>query len=177
MKILAIIKTLIKNDIEIKIHEGYSIVKTKLTPTQYINTYKDIGEKYCWWMKQLWSDEQLQEHLDIEGNEAFWIVFNQEIIGFCEIQNHNSEFYYLQYFGLYENYIGKGHGIKSLDTILNYCSDKKVFTTTNNLDHENALNVYTKCGFTEYSSHEEVWNIPENKVKITLTERNARWLL
>ena len=179
MKIQAIIKTLINNNINVNVDSDYSLEPISFTPAEYKNVYSTIGEKYCWWMKQLWTYEQLQNHINSDSILTFWIKHKDQIIGFCELQNMNSSYYYLQYFGLFDNFIGKGHGKKSLDIILNFCKneDKHIFTTTNNLDHENALKVYEGCGFKLYTTHEEVWDIPINDVKIILTERNKKWLL
>lgn len=180
MKIKAIIKTLQNNTLDNNTHEGYSLSKADITPSEYIDTYKSIGKKYCWWMKQIWSEDLLQKHLDDNSTKVFWIKYNEEIIGFVEIHLYFNNCSYIQYFGLFDEFINKGHGKKSLDLILNFCKNKllssKVFTTTNNLDHENALNVYYKCGFTLVQEHEEIWDIPLDEVEIEITERNIIWL-
>lgn len=181
MKIKAIIKTLQNNTLDNDAHTGYSLSETNLKPSEYINIYKLIGKKYCWWMKQTWSEDQLKKHLDDENTKVYWIKYNDEVIGFIEIHLYSYNCCYLQYFGLFEEFIGKGHGKKSLDTILNFCKNKlsapQVFTTTNNLDHENALNVYYNCGFILVQEHEEIWDIPLDEVEIEITERNVIWLL
>lgn len=178
MKIKSIIKTLLNNNLEYSNIVDYSLKEFIPNTKQYKAIYKQIGKKYCWYMKILLEDSELEKHINQQYVKNYYIFFQEKIIGFAEIHFY-SKGIYLQYFGLFEKYINKGHGNNSLKLIINYLKKfyfaNNLFTTTNNLDHENALNVYLKNGFKEIEEHEEIWDIPDNL--IILTERNKKWIL
>lgn len=176
-KILQNTNIIYHHDIEQK---GYLLEQVTFSPEIYKNVYKKIGEKYCWWIKQTWSEDELRQHLEQPFVKTYWIKFHKQIIGFCEIHFYEGDSVYLQYFGLFDNFIGNGHGDNSFKTVTNvlkkFYFTKKIIITTNNLDHENALKLYIKNGFSEIEEVEEIWNIPDENLVI-ITERNKQWLI
>lgn len=177
MKIRTIIKILENNDLEYQsMPKEYSLKEFKPLPKDYKTIYHEIGKNYCWFMKLQQTDEEIQNHLNQTFVKNYQIFFKDIFIGFVELHFYDKGVY-LQYFGLFDNYICQGHGNNSLKLVINHV--KKFFInhmiiTTNNLDHENAIKVYTKNGFVEKEEIEEVWELPDD---FEITERNKKWII
>ena len=141
------INDLIKKD---KPEDNYSIEKTK--PDFQLNKffYKQIGKKYRWTDRLVWTDLQWSNYVSNKNLETYVIKNDDDLVGYFELIYHTKKNETeLAYLGLFEDYFGKGVGGYALSTAIVKSFEKKIkriWVHTCTLDHPNAIKNYLARG-------------------------------
>ena len=135
------------------INKNKYLVK-KIKPDFQLNKffYKQVGKKHRWIDRLSWSDEKWINYISNKNLETYIICEFEELVGFFELLN-NPELQEteISYFGLLEEYIGKGIGGYALSVAIRKSFEKnirRVWLHTCTLDHPNALKNYIARGMT-----------------------------
>jgi len=128
----------------------------KIKPDFQLNKffYKQVGKKHRWIDRLSWPDEKWINYISNKNLETYIIYESEELVGFFELL-HNPELQEteISYFGLLEEYIGKGIGGYALSEAIRKSFEKKirrVWLHTCTLDHPNALKNYIARGMTVF---------------------------
>ena len=128
----------------------------KIKPDFQLNKffYKQVGKKHRWIDRLSWSDEKWINYISNKNLETYIICESEELVGFFELL-HNPELREteISYFGLLEEYIGKGIGGYALSVAIKKSFEKnirRVWLHTCTLDHPNALKNYIARGMTVF---------------------------
>ena len=141
------INELVKKD---KPEDNYSVEKTK--PDFQLNKffYKQIGKKYRWTDRLIWTDLQWSNYVSNKNLETYIIKNDEDLVGYFELIHHpEKNETELAYLGLLEDYFGKGVGGYALSTAIVKSFEKKVkrvWVHTCTLDHPNAIKNYLARG-------------------------------
>ena len=113
--------------------------------------YKQIGKEHFWRDRLIWTDKQWLKYSSNPLLET-WILKNNkgELIGYYEIEKHESKEFELINMGILSEYRSKGFGSLLLNHVLKKSFDNKadkVWVHTCSLDHKFALTNYLSRGF------------------------------
>tara|TARA_B100000676_G_scaffold269531_1_gene285550 strand:+ start:281 stop:790 length:510 start_codon:yes stop_codon:yes gene_type:complete len=128
----------------------------KIKPDFQLNKffYKQVGKKYRWKDRLSWTDEFWIKYISNQNLETYVISENDELVGFFELlYNPELKETEISYFGLLEEYIGKGIGGYALSVAITKSFEKnikRVWLHTCTLDHPNALKNYKARGMTVF---------------------------
>ena len=124
----------------------------KINPDFQLNKffYKQVGKKHRWLDRLNWSDEKWINYISNKNLDTYIISDSENLVGFFELLNnpHLSETE-ITYFGLLEEYIGRGIGGYALSVAIRKSFEKdikRVWLHTCTLDHPNALKNYIARG-------------------------------
>ena len=138
----------------------------KINPDFQLNKffYKQVGKKHRWLDRLNWSDEKWINYISNKNLDTYIISDSENLVGFFELLNnpHLSETE-ISYFGLLEEYIGRGIGGYALSVAIRKSFEKdikRVWLHTCTLDHPNALKNYIARGMTIFKK--ENINIIDN---------------
>ena len=137
------------------INENKYLVK-KIKPDFQLNKffYKQVGKNHRWIDRLSWSDEKWINYISNRNLETYIISEFDELVGFFELlYNPELEETEISYFGLLEEYIGKGIGGYALSVAIKKSFQKnirRVWLHTCTLDHPNALKNYIARGMTVF---------------------------
>ena len=116
--------------------------------------YKQVGKKHRWIDRLIWSDEKWMTYISNRNLETYVISKYDELVGFFELlYNPELKETEISYFGLLEEYIGKGIGGFALSSAIRKAFEKninRVWLHTCTLDHPNALKNYIARGMTVF---------------------------
>ncbi len=137
------------------INEKKYLVK-KIKPDFQLNKffYKQVGKKHRWIDRLSWSDVKWINYISNKNLETYIISESDELAGFFELlYNPELKETEISYFGLLEEYIGKGIGGYALSVAIKKSFEKnirRVWLHTCTLDHPNALKNYIARGMTVF---------------------------
>ena len=137
------------------INEKKYLVK-KIKPDFQLNKffYKQVGKKHRWIDRLSWSDGKWINYISNKNLETYIISESDELVGFFELlYNPELKETEISYFGLLEEYIGKGIGGYALSVAIKKSFEKnikRVWLHTCTLDHPNALKNYIARGMTVF---------------------------
>ena len=137
------------------INEKKYLVK-KIKPDFQLNKffYKQVGKKHRWIDRLSWSDVKWINYISNKNLETYIISESDELVGFFELlYNPELKETEISYFGLLEEYIGKGIGGYALSVAIKKSFEKnirRVWLHTCTLDHPNALKNYIARGMTVF---------------------------
>ena len=116
--------------------------------------YKQVGKKHRWIDRLSWTDEKWINYISNQNLETYVISENDKLAGFFELLfNPELRETEISYFGLLEEYIGKGIGGYALSIAIKKSFEKnikRVWLHTCTLDHPNALKNYIARGMTVF---------------------------
>ena len=124
----------------------------KIKPDFQLNKffYKQVGKKHRWIDRLSWTDEKWINFISNKNLETYVISESDDLIGFFELlYNPDLNETEISYFGLLEEYIGKGIGGYALSEAIKKSFEKnikRVWLHTCTLDHPNALKNYMARG-------------------------------
>ena len=124
----------------------------KIKPDFHLNKffYKQVGKKHRWLDRLSWTDEKWISFISNKNLETYVISESKDLIGFFELlYNPDLKETEISYFGLLEEYIGKGIGGYALSEAIKKSFEKnikRVWLHTCTLDHPNALKNYIARG-------------------------------
>ena len=128
----------------------------KINPNFQLNKffYKQVGKKHRWLDRLSWSDQKWINYISNKNLETYLIIEKEDLAGFFELlYNPELKETEISYFGLLEEYIGKGIGGYALSEAIKRCFEKnikRVWLHTCTLDHPNALKNYIARGMTVF---------------------------
>ena len=128
----------------------------KINPDFQLNKffYKQVGKKHRWLDRLSWSDQKWINYISNKNLETYLIIEKEDLAGFFELlYNPELKETEISYFGLLEEYIGKGIGGYALSEAIKRCFEKnikRVWLHTCTLDHPNALKNYIARGMTVF---------------------------
>ena len=137
------------------INKNKYLVK-KIKPDFQLNKffYKQVGKKHRWIDRLSWSDEKWINYISNKNLETYVISEKEDLAGFFELlYNPELKETEISYFGLLEEYIGKGIGGYALSEAIKKSFEKnikRVWLHTCTLDHPNALKNYIARGMTVF---------------------------
>ena len=137
------------------INKNKYLVK-KIKPDFQLNKffYKQVGKKHRWIDRLSWTDEKWMNYISNKNLETYIISESKELAGFFELlYNPELKETEISYFGLLEEYIGKGIGGYALSVAIKKSFEKnirRVWLHTCTLDHPNALKNYIARGMTVF---------------------------
>ena len=124
--------------------------------------YREIGKRHRWVDRLSWSNDTWINYLSNKNLYTCVLKKNDDLVGYYEkIYYEESNEFEIAYFGIMEEYIGKGYGGFLLSEALESCLKEKVsriWVHTCSLDHENAIKNYLARGMKLYK---------EEKIKIS----------
>ena len=138
----------------------------KIKPDFQLNKFfhKQVGKKHRWIDRLSWSDEKWVNYISNQNLETYVISEKNDLAGFFELlYNPELKETEISYFGLLEEYIGKGIGGYALSIAIKKSFEKqikRVWLHTCTLDHPNALKNYIARGMTVFKK--EKINILDN---------------
>ena len=124
----------------------------KIKPDFQLNKffYKQVGKKHRWIDRLSWTDEKWINFISNKNLETYVISESKDLVGFFELlYSPELEETEISYFGLLEEYIGKGIGGYALGEAIKKSfkkNIKRVWLHTCTLDHPNALKNYIARG-------------------------------
>ena len=137
------------------INEKKYLVK-KIKPDFQLNKffYKQVGKKHRWIDRLSWPDVKWINYISNKNLETYIISESDELVGFFELlYNPELKETEISYFGLLEEFIGKGIGGYALSVAIKKSFEKnirRVWLHTCTLDHPNALKNYIARGMTVF---------------------------
>ncbi len=121
--------------------------------------YSEVGKSHYWFLRTQMSDKQLAEIVHDEQTHISILYCDGAPAGFAELDyNARPKQVELVYFGLCEQFIGRGLGKWFLGQTVQAAWElkpKRVIVSTDTLDHSHALPAYQKMGFTPISYKDE----------------------
>ncbi len=112
--------------------------------------YKNIGKKYQWTDRLIWSDSKWIDYVGNEKVDTYILKEKNDMAGYFELIYHEKiKEIEIAYLGLLEEYLYKKLGSFLLYSALKKSflkNPKRVWVHTCSLDHKNALNNYLARG-------------------------------
>ncbi|MBB3543563.1 GNAT superfamily N-acetyltransferase [Rhizobium sp. BK176] len=133
-----------------------AIMRTPDIPLPFYRyLYRQVGARWQWVDRLRMTDEDLAKTLHDKRNNISVLYVNGAPAGFYEYFLEDEDTIELSHFGLIEHALGLGIGkwflLQALYAIWTV-NPKRVTTTTNNLDHPRALQLYQMFGFSPVST-------------------------
>ncbi len=109
--------------------------------------YKQIGKKHQWVDRLIWKDKNWIDYISNKNLKTFVLQKDNDLVGYFELilNNNNCE---IAYFGILEEFIGKGYGgfVLSEALRIGFKSANIIWVHTCSLDHPNAIENYKSRG-------------------------------
>lgn len=140
--------------------KGLSVIEAEIDCFQLNKfLYEYVGKPWQWQDKLLLSDDEWQAYVSQAGLRTWVAYYKGAIAGYFELftgTDNNTE---IMYFGLAEDFIGRGFGgyllSEAIKTAWTIQGAKRVWVHTCSLDHPSALKNYESRGFTRYKTETE----------------------
>jgi len=119
----------------------------------YRYLYRLIGDPYHWMSRRRLSDERLAAIIKDPNVHVYVLYVAGAPAGLAEIDARNAETAEIKFFGLAQDFHGKGLGRFFLSNAIELAwalNPKRVRLETCTLDHPAALPLYQKMGFTVF---------------------------
>ena len=130
----------------------------------YRRLYRDVGARWQWKDRTGWSDERLAAHLARAEITVWECLVGDASAGFFELERHpEDDSVEISYFGLVEDFIGRGAGKAMLTRAAREAwafAPVRVWLHTCTLDSPHALPNYLARGFVAVRSEHYLVEIP-----------------
>jgi GNAT superfamily N-acetyltransferase len=123
------------------------------TVSYYRYLYQAVGERWLWFERLVWSDEQLALTLAKPEVEISVLYVGGVPAGYFELDRSDASQVELCYFGLVSDFIGRGYGGFLLQAAVESAwqrNPRRIWVHTCTYDHPRALGVYQRAGFVVY---------------------------
>ena len=109
--------------------------------------YKQIGKKHQWIDRLIWQDKNWIEYVSNKNLKTFILQKNNDFVGYFELLFNKNECE-IAYFGILEEFIGKGYGgfLLSEAIRIGFKNANRIWVHTCSLDHPNAIENYKSRG-------------------------------
>jgi GNAT superfamily N-acetyltransferase len=126
-------------------------------PALYRFLYGEVGRRYNWTDRLSWSDDEIRAHLAQPSVSIWLLLVRGTPAGYFELKADDGGGIEIAYFGLFEEFIGRGLGAhlltEAVETAWSFAPDR-VWLHTCSFDHPAAIPNYTSRGFTPYKTEE-----------------------
>ena len=117
--------------------------------------YLGVGQMWSWNDKRVWSDEQWKEYGLAPELRTFAAYYEPSLAGYYELRRDDGDGVEIAYFGLLQEFIGRGLGGALLTSAIEQAwrmspPVNRVWVHTCNLDHPAALANYQARGMAIY---------------------------
>lgn len=142
--------------------DAHSLALEQLGAAQldrYRAVYRAVGTPWLWFSRLRLSDEQLRGILADEHVQAFAVRDGNRDVGLLELDFRTEGECELAFFGLVNDYVGRGAGRWLMrEAIARAWAEpvRRVHVHTCTLDHPQAVSFYVRAGFTPYARAVEV---------------------
>ena len=124
-------------------------IEIKNPPDFQINKffYKQIGKRHQWVDRLIWQDKDWLKYISNENLRTYILKKENDLVGYFELIFNNNDCE-IAYFGILEEFIGKGYGGFLLSEALKigFKRAKRIWVHTCSLDHPNAIENYKSRG-------------------------------
>lgn len=131
------------------------LLKVKHPPVHFYRyLYETVGKPHIWVERTRMSDEALAKIVQDEKVELYVLYCEGAPAGYAELDFRKAPDAELAYFGIIQDFLGRGLGSFLLATAIDIAWSKpieRLWVHTNTLDHPRALPLYQKMGFTPYA--------------------------
>ena len=109
--------------------------------------YKQIGKKHQWVDRLVWQDKNWMEYVSNKNLRTFVLQKNNNFVGYFELLLNKNDCE-IAYFGILEEFIGKGYGgfLLSEAIRIGFKNASRIWVHTCSLDHPNAIENYKSRG-------------------------------
>ncbi len=109
--------------------------------------YKQIGKRHQWVDRLIWQDKDWLKYISNENLRTYIFKIENDLVGYFELIFNNDDCE-IAYFGILEEFIGKGYGGFLLSEALKIGFKKanRIWVHTCSLDHPNAIENYKSRG-------------------------------
>ncbi len=109
--------------------------------------YKQIGKRHQWVDRLIWQDKDWFKYISNENLRTYILKKENDLVGYFELIFNNNDCE-IAYFGILEEFIGKGFGGFLLSEALKIGFKKanRIWVHTCSLDHPNAIENYKSRG-------------------------------
>ena len=109
--------------------------------------YKQIGKKHQWVDRLVWQDKNWMDYVSNKNLKTFILQKKEDLIGYFELIFNNNDCE-IAYFGILEEYIGRGYGgfLLSEAIKIGFKNANRIWVHTCSLDHANAIENYKSRG-------------------------------
>ena len=109
--------------------------------------YKQIGKKHQWVDRLIWQDKNWIEYVSNKNLKTFILQKNNDFVGYFELLFNKNDCE-IAYFGILEEFIGKGYGgfLLSEAIRIGFKNANRIWVHTCSLDHPNAIENYKSRG-------------------------------
>jgi len=132
--------------------------------------YREVGRLYHWTDRLPWTDEQTREHL-ARPEITLWVMYSEGApAGYFELEQHDDGSIEIAYFGLMQEFLGRGLGKHLLTVAAEQAwSDgaNRVWLHTCTLDDPAALPNYLKRGLKPFKKETYVTELgPDEELRV-----------
>ena len=109
--------------------------------------YKQIGKRHQWVDRLIWQDKDWLKYISNENLRTYIFKIENDLVGYFELIFNNNDCE-IAYFGILEEFIGKGYGGFLLSEALKigFKRANRIWVHTCSLDHPNAIENYKSRG-------------------------------
>ena len=109
--------------------------------------YKQIGKRHQWVDRLIWQDNDWLKYISNENLRTYILKKENDLVGYFELIFNNNDCE-IAYFGILEEFIGKGYGGFLLSEALKigFKRANRIWVHTCSLDHPNAIENYKSRG-------------------------------
>jgi GNAT superfamily N-acetyltransferase len=153
--------------------EGAKIVRLQNCPASFYRyLYSEVGRFYHWIDRLVWTDEEIVRHLAQDSLSLFVLYYEGAPAGYFELLKEEDGSTELAYFGLVQEFLGKGLGKHLLSAAITQAWEdgaNRVWLHTCTLDDPAALPNYLKRGFQPFDEEKYFTTIsPDEKLQAHL---------
>jgi ribosomal protein S18 acetylase RimI-like enzyme len=127
----------------------------------YRYLYAEVGRAYRWTDRLAWTDDEIRVHLATPGVSVWLLTVSGAPAGYFELKTIDDGSTEIAYFGLLQEFIGRGYGKHLLTEAVERAfaeGARRVWLHTCTLDDPAALPNYRARGFRPYK--EETYTVP-----------------
>lgn len=135
-----------------------------ITTQQYRRLYGAVGHRWHWHDRDAWSDEMLAAHLARSDVSVWECLVGDDSAGYFELLRCTDGSAEIAYFGLADEFIGKGIGKAMLTRAVEEAfalQPARVWLHTCTLDSPHALPNYLARGFVPFRRERYVAELPD----------------
>lgn len=122
-------------------------------PSFFRYLYSEVGRNYHWIDRLGWTNEQIRAYVS-QPDVTLWVLYCAGAPGgYFELRQHEDDSVEIAYFGLVEEFIGRGIGKYLLTIAAKQAWEKttnRIWVHTCTLDHPAALSNYLNRGFKQF---------------------------
>jgi GNAT superfamily N-acetyltransferase len=149
------------------------IVRVQNCPASFYRyLYSEVGRLYHWTDRLGWTDEEILAHLAQSNLSLFVLYYEGAPAGYFELLKNEDGSTEIAYFGLMQEFLGKGLGKHLLSTAIEQAwqdGAKLIWLHTCTLDDPAAIPNYLRRGFKPFNEEKYFTTIsPDEKLRLNI---------